>query len=313
MTDKKKIEKTAEIAGGSLLGVSALAYGILVRLFCNLAFERKAILKIGGGEEEEKDPLVTAGQDWLHENDKQIVSRSSSDGMKLFAHYFPAENAKATIIEFHGWHGSWDYDFSASSPYWNRMGYNLLIVEQRGQGRSDGKYMSFGILERLDVPEWVEWYRSNYEKDLPILIAGISLGGATVLMASDMEYPPQVRGILADCGFSSAYDIINHVGGRFFHMPEHPMCDGINLYCRLKFGFDLRDHAAIDAVKTAKLPILFVHGKKDNFVPWKMSIDMYEACTGRKELWLVDNAGHGKSFLEQPQEYIRKVEEFFGL
>ena len=313
MKNKITIGKAALAAGGSLLGTAGLGYGALVRLFCNLAFERKAILPMGRGENPDmKHPLVVAGREWLHANDREVVCMTAGDGARLYAHYFPAENAKATILEFHGWHGSWDFDFSASAPCWHERGYNLLIVEQRGQGQSDGKYMTFGIAEQADVSQWVSWYQEHYDAQIPILIAGISLGGATVLMASDRDYPPQVKGIVADCGFSSGYEIVRYVGASFFHMPEHPMCDGINAWCRRRLGLDLRDHSALEAVRRAKLPIFFVHGQEDTFVPWQMSVAMHLACTSRKELWLVEGAGHGQSFLVEPQEYLDRVEKFFA-
>ena len=312
MNTKKLITATAA-ALGAIAGTATALYAVGSRLFFSLAFERKPLIKMGGGVDPESyGEMVKKGQEWLHENDSDVRERLASDGTQLYCHYFPAANAKCTLIEFHGWRGAWDLDFSASSPYLNRMGYNLLLVEQRGQGRCGGSCMTFGLQERFDVKEWVEWYRENYDAQIPIILAGVSMGATTVLMASCQEFPPQVKGILADCGFNSPYDIIKHVGKSNYHMPEHPACDTMNLFLRLKTGLGLKDFTAAEAVAQAKLPILFIHGSKDTFVPPAMSEEIYEACASRKKRWLAEGAVHANSFVIQKDEYIRIVEEFFA-
>ena len=294
----------------SAAAATGLYFGA-ARLICNTAFERKSVLPAGGeGNLLHTHEMTLQGREWLHANDKTICCRKSSDGLMLVAHYFPADHAAATILAFHGWRGSWDIDFAAIAPVLHDKGYNLLLVEQRGQGHSDGDAMTFGLKERLDVPEWVQWYHDNVDAEIPLFLYGISMGAATVLMASAVTYPEQVKGIISDCAYTNAYDIIQRVAEAYFHIPEHPFCDSINRYCRRKLGTNLKEYSALVALHSATLPVLFIHGRGDHLIPADMTRTAYEVCSTDKELWLADGAGHAESYLMHPGEYMEKLEAF---
>lgn len=305
---KSTILKITSAAGGLLVGVLAVAN----RMILNSAFEREAKKRPKGGTSKMGE-RAEAGKAWLHENDRHIVSMVNREGLTLYGHYFPCDHAKRTLIEFHGWHGSWDVEFSASSPYLHEMGCNLLLVEQRAQGRSEGKYMTFGLKEREDVMDWVTWYQEHIDENIPIYLAGLSMGATTVLMAAADPFPDEVKGIIADCGFTSAYEIIKIVSKQWNNTPEHPIMDIFRQYCKYKVGVDLKGWSTVEAVKKTELPILFVHGTGDRFVPYEMTLEAYEACQSHKDLLLVKDAAHGMSFLDAQEEYTQKVQKLFEL
>ncbi|MBQ0001790.1 MAG: alpha/beta hydrolase [Clostridiales bacterium] len=307
MNLKKAIVVSAAVSGGIVT-----ALGASLKIFTSLAFDREPIVKLmqTGGYELKGD--AKAGQEWLHENDRDIRVMTNPEGLKLYGHYIPCENAKRTVIAFHGWHGAWDVDFAACAPYLHEMDCNLLLIEERAQGRSDGEIMTFGIMERKDVLPWVTWYQENIDASIPIYLYGVSMGATTVLMASADAFPAEVKGIIADCGFTSPYAIIKTVGEEKFHNPEHPCMDMMNFYCKWRKGFSLDDCSSLDALKKTTLPILFVHGADDKFVPCEMTKEAYEHCNSEKDLLLVEGAGHAMSFVKGKEAYMEKLHTLFA-
>lgn len=303
---------------GQIIALAAMAagaaYSAMTYFVDSMTFDRDPKMKLpGSGSGTAKlTGIAKEGQEWLHEHDTDVRYMVNSEGLKLKAHYFPAANAERTVIEFHGWHSAWDIDFSASAPYMHERGCNLLLVEERGQGGSEGKEMTFGVKESKDVMEWIDWYQKEIDDRIPVYLAGVSMGASAVLLTAANEFPPQVKGILADCGFSSAYQIMRIVGHKSFHTPEHPFMDTFSMFCKLRHGFDLRDGDVTYAMEHAKLPILFIHGKSDHFVPCWMTAESYEKCNGEKDILLVEGAGHGKSFLVDTKAYLDKVDHFFA-
>jgi fermentation-respiration switch protein FrsA (DUF1100 family) len=184
-------------------------------------------------------------------------------------------------------------------------------VDQRAHGKSDGKTISFGILERQDVLSWANYAVERFGEDVKILLYGVSMGGATVLMASDLELPETVCGIIADCPYSSPQDIITKVAGEL-GLPRKPaaaLCSiGAWLYGRFRIG----DGSALDSVRHTKLPILLLHGEEDQLVPCRMSREIYDACGADKELQTFPGASHGMCYLEDPQRYEAIVGAFLS-
>lgn len=305
---KRKIFTLASL----FAALTGAGYATMTYFVDSMTFDREPKAKLPGSREIELKGIAKEGQMWLHEHDTDPRDMVNSDGLRLRAHYIPADNAKRTILAFHGWHGRWDIDFSASSPFLHELGCNLLIVEERGQGESEGQEMTFGKKEYKDVLEWVSWYQKEMDSEIDIYLAGVSMGATAVLLTANADLPSQVKGIVADCGFSSAYEIIRLVGKRSFHTPEHPFMDTLNAYCRKKHGFDLREVDVTEAMEQAKVPILFIHGKADHFVPCWMSAESYEKCNSPKDILLVEGAGHGQSFVKGMESYLEKVRTFFA-
>ncbi len=187
------------------------------------------------------------------------------------------------------------------------LGLNLLLVHQRAQGKSEGKYMTFGVRERRDVHTWVKWHTERFGKDVPILLAGISMGASTVLMACGEPFEGNVRAAFVDCGFTNPKAIFTAVA-REIHLPAFLFVPAVGLWCRCFAGFRAAEYSTLDAVKKMTLPVLFAHGEADTFVPCEMTKQNYEACASAdKTLLLVPGAKHGQSFPVAPERYTAEI------
>ncbi|MBE6985389.1 MAG: alpha/beta hydrolase [Ruminococcaceae bacterium] len=299
-----------------VIGIVAVLFAfshIFLRIACgrNDRFNKNFDKAISASVYADCKDVILKGRDWVVSKHPEQVSTTSFDGLKLVGEYIPCENARGTVIMFHGWNASPISDFGAGLSYYQSLGLNLLLVHQRAQGKSEGKYMTFGIRERHDVHTWIQWHREKFGST-PVLLAGLSMGAATVLMACGKEFDPCVKGVIADCGFTSPYEIISSVIGSM-HLPTKPIAALIDLQARLFAGFRLKEYSTVDAMKQAKLPILLAHGEADHFVPCYMSQQAYDACTSKDKVFLsVPKATHGKSFLVQPEEYKAALREFFN-
>ena len=254
-----------------------------------------------------KDEMMKCANDFLAAGPEDVYT-TSFDGLTLHGYYLPAEGAKKTVLFFHGYTSHALKDFSLIFPFYRRRGFNILTVDQRAHGTSEGNYMGFGVLERRDVLSWVEFI--NRRSEQTILLHGISMGASTVLMASGSPLPENVIGIAADCGFTSPYDILAHVGRQYFHLPPFPLLPLANIVSKQKAGYSFKEYSTLDAMKTNRLPVLFIHGEDDTFVPASMSKATYDACTAKKRLFLVKGAEHGLSYTVDPEKCEKELGEF---
>lgn len=273
---------------------------------------RKQIRKV---QEELKKKQVQAERDegirWIDGMNCEKVEIKSRDGLRLAGYYLEAEGPKRIVALFHGWRGSWRHDFGACLQWLYEEGTSLLLVEQRAQGESDGRYMGFGILERQDCYAWLDWLGRRNPKRLPVYLYGVSMGAATVLMAAGEDLPEDVKGVIADCGFTSPYEMVYRFGRNNFRLPEHPLMDQLDWLFQRRAGYGLKEYSAPEAMKQCRAPVLFIHGKADTFVPYEMTVRNYEACRGWKKLLLVEGADHCMSFLKDREAYKKAVLELF--
>lgn len=263
---------------------------------------------------------IEKGQKYIDEKSNVWLETESCDGLKLKARWYPAgcysaaddsskrEISKKTIILFHGYRSTARRDFSVAVEYYNKLGLNVLLVDQRSHGRSEGKYITFGILEREDVISWVSYVENNYP-DHDIFLGGMSMGAATVLMASELLTKDRIKCIVADCGYSSPKAIMCKVCKEVFHTKGEPWFNVLNVVCK-RAGFDLTSASAEEAVKNTDIPIIFLHGTGDTFVPVEMGYTNYEACVSDKDICIVDDAEHGFSFLADEESCSAKIEAF---
>ena len=234
----------------------------------------------------------------------------SRDGLKLAAHWWPAENARRTILLAHGWHGGWNRDFAGIAEDLHDGGANLLFIEQRAQGASEGKYLTFGLMERYDVADWACRLAEFAGTQLPIYLFGISMGAASVLMASALPLPDCVRGICADCGYTSPGEILRRTTDVKTHLPV--LTYGANLLLRAHTGLDYNGVSTLDALRANRLPTLIVHGDADALVPVSMAYENYAACAAPKDLLIVHGAKHGLSYLVDKEAYQEKLTRLFA-
>lgn len=235
---------------------------------------------------------------------------TSFDGLTLRGKYY--EYAPGAIVElmFHGYRGSAERDLCGGVQRCFKLGHSALIVDQRCSGKSGGDVITFGINESRDCLDWMRFAINRFGPDVKIILTGISMGASTVLIAAGEELPENVIGVLADCGYTSAKDIIKKVIHQM-KLPENLAYPFVKLGAKIFGHFDLESASPIAAMKRCRVPVIFFHGEDDDYVPCQMSRRNYVACASRKKLMTVPGAGHGLSYLFAPLEYRTAMKEFF--
>ncbi len=255
--------------------------------------------------------LIQSGDQWLREHNAREVHMQSFDGLDLYGTWIPAENPRGTIILAHGYHSCILTDFSFVYDRYHKAGLNLLLPDQRAHRRSQGKYITFGILESRDFVKWGHFVNENLS-ELPIIYSGLSMGAATTMyVAGEKDKPENTVGYIADCGFTSPKEIIGKVFTQTTKLPAWPFLWATDLFARYFAGFKLEEKNTIHTLEDNQLPIILVHGLADDFVPSHMTQRSFDACGGPKELLLVEGAGHGVSFGKAEKEYEALVMAFF--
>ncbi len=247
---------------------------------------------------------------WLRDHHAESVSIRSFDGLTLRGQWVPAEKPMATIILFHGYRSHHLQDFAAIYGLYHSIGLNLLLVRQRAHGESEGRCITFGVKERKDVLAWIDFHNRTHGVD-NVFLGGMSMGASTVLFAAGEDLPPNVRGITADCGFSSPAEILSHIIRRDFHLPPVLVLPLMDLWARALGGFSFYECHTRDTLARCKTPILFIHGKADTLVPCPMTEGGFDACASEKELHLIEGAGHGRSYLYEPERLEKALLDFF--
>ncbi len=233
-----------------------------------------------------------------------------ANGVELAARRYAQENPKGRIIMFHGYRSVAEADFGCAMEYYYSRGYELVLIDQRASGKSTGTWIGFGVLERYDCLSWIRYLNEEYQP-LPTFLSGISMGCTTVLMALGLELPANVKGVIADCGFTSPKEIIRHVMGRKLHLSPALLMPGMSFFTKLFAGYSYTEYSTLEALKDNKIPVLFIHGKEDHYVPHEMTLQNYEACTAEKQLVLVEGAGHGTSYLQDKATVEKAIGDFF--
>ena len=234
----------------------------------------------------------------------------SHDGLTLSGRYFEYAPGAPMEIMFHGYRGTADRDLCVGMDRAFALGHSCLIVDQRTTGGSGGRVITFGLREYRDCLCWVDFAVNHFGSDVRIILTGISMGGATVLLAAGEELPPNVVGVLADCGFTSAKAIISKVS-RQLHLPARLLYPAVRLSALIFAGLDLEENSPIEAMGRVRVPVIFAHGEEDNLVPCDMSRENYEACISPKAIFTAPGAGHGLCYLATGDDYIRALREFW--
>lgn len=310
------------IASGLLFGTAALASAasyLTTKYLVDAALDRKEpeLMRVAEkqflGSEVNKDFLEQreANGKKLAAIDMEEVEISADDGIVLVGHWYPCENAKRIVISMHGWRSSWELDFGMIAEFWHNNGCSILFAEQRGQNNSGGEYMSFGLSERFDCRGWINWVNENLSPRIPIYLAGISMGATTVLMTTGMDLPENIHGVMADCGFTSPHEIWKHVSNNNLHIPYSLRAFFADEMFRKKVNMRTNEYSTIDAIKECKIPVLFIHGTNDRFVPVQMTYQNYVACSSEKRLLVVPGADHGMSYFTEKKKYEDTVKDFW--
>ncbi len=235
---------------------------------------------------------------------------TSHDGLTLFGKYYEHTPGAPIELMFHGYRGNPERDLCGGVQRAFKLGHSALVVDQRAICRSEGNVISFGVNEHKDCLRWVDFAIETFGPDVQLILTGISMGATTVLLAAGTDLPKNVIGVLADCGYTSAREIIQVVI-RYMKLPPK-LCYPFVWLGAWVFGhFDLEAADATKAMRRCKVPVIFFHGEADDFVPCYMSKANYDACAARKKLVTVPGAAHGLSYLIDPQGYVQAAMEFF--
>lgn len=258
-------------------------------------------------ELDEYQKMMEEGEAWLRAQNMETVHIVSHDGLKLAGHFLNI-GAKKTLILFHGYRSRAFRDFSCVGEYYKGLGYNLLFVDQRAHGESEGEHITFGVKERLDCVRWAKYIDERIGGE--IILDGLSMGATTVLMAAGEHLPASVKGIIADCGFTSPKEIMLKVMETDLKIRCRPLFDLVALLVKIRAGFAVDEYSTVEALKKNRLPILFIHGTGDKFVPCEMTKTAYNACTSEKTIVLIKGAGHGTSYLKEPETCKEALQAF---
>lgn len=238
------------------------------------------------------------------------VSIISYDGLTLCGQYFEGRPDAPIELMFPGYRGVAERDLCGGVQRAFALGHNVLIVNQRSCDKSGGRVITFGVREHRDCLSWIDYILDRFGEDVTIILAGVSMGAATVMTAAGCDLPPQVVGIVADCGYTSAKDIICKVI-RQMGLPAKLLYPFVRLGGLIYGGFDIEETSPIEGMRKCRVPVFFAHGDADDYVPYEMSVRNYEACTARKTLFTVPDAGHGLSYLIDPEGYVNALNDIF--
>lgn len=269
-------------------------------------------IKMAGTDWNQHMPFIQARKEAMLSEKHSDEWLMSADGLRLHATWFPQGECKKIVICFHGYTSQGMKDYLGLSGYYLKNGYSMLLVDERAHGESEGKYIGFGCLDRIDALKWINWVLRKCGEDVEILLHGTSMGGATVLMMSSLELPAQVKGIVSDCAFTSPKEVFSHVLKSMYHLPAFPVMNISNFLNKRFAGYGLDECNAAREVKKAKVPILFIHGSGDTFVPYSMCETMYENCASSKKKLIIEGAAHAECYYKDTDAYENALTEFIG-
>lgn len=300
----------AAVGAVGMIGEYAIAKYFFNRTMIRSNAKREKTQDMSGTDWDSYIPHIRECKAELKEYPHEDVYIKSKDGLKLHATYFTCEGSKKVVICFHGYTSEGLNDYSTLAIFYKHNGYNLLIVDERSHGQSEGTYIGFGCLDRHDARLWIDYAIERVGEDCKILLHGDSMGGTTVLMTTGLELPRQVKAAVSDCAFSSAWDVFSHVLKTQYHLSPFPLLNITNSMFKKKAGYELNECNAKIEVAKAKIPILFMHGSDDSFVPCSMVYELYDICNSEKKLVVIDGAGHVESCYKDAKLYEGSIEEF---
>lgn len=305
-----------------LLGIGAAAsaaeYGIARYFFRRTMIRTNAkeerTEKMAGTDWSSYIPGIKKDRVWLERQTSEEFFISSRDGLQLYGRWFPSPDpeSKKVVICFHGYTSEGIKGYPSLGRFYMKEGYHVLIIDERAHGKSEGTYIGFGCLDRWDALEWIHYAQKRLGDDCEIILHGISMGGSTVLMAAGLKLPSCVKAIISDCAFTSAWDVFTDVLNTTYHMPAFPILHIADNMTKRKAGFSLNECNAAQEVQKSDVPILFIHGDADTFVPSRMCHEIYQNCVSRKDILIVKGAGHAEASYKDPAIYQEKILEFLA-
>lgn len=302
------------LAGLLIVVVATLIGGSYYMLGYSLAPQDNKGKDIPGSYEYMHDeyPFITPWLDSLQVTgalrDTSIIS---PEGVRLHAIYATAATpTDKTAVIVHGYTDNAVRMLMIGYLYNNDLGYNILLPDLRDNGESEGAAIQMGWKDRLDVLRWMNIANDIFGKNTQMVVHGISMGAATTMMVSGEPQQSFVKCFVEDCGYTSVWDEFSFQLKAMFGLPEFPLMYTTSWLCRAKYGWNFREASSVEQVKKCNLPMLFIHGDADTYVPTRMVYPLYEAKSEPKELWIVPGATHAMSYRDHPQKYTERVRKF---
>ena len=238
---------------------------------------------------------------------------TAPDGIRLHAYYaYASHPSRRTAVIVHGYTDNAIRIFQIGYLYNHSLDYNVLIPDLRYSGLSEGEDFQMGWLDRKDVIQWIDTAPALFGDSLQMVVHGISMGAATTMMVSGEAQQPFVKCFVEDCGYTSVWDEFSFQLKDMFGLPEFPLMYTTSWLCNAKYGWNFQEASSLEQVKKCSLPMFFIHGDADTYVPTRMVYPLYEAKSEPKELWIVPGATHAMSYKDYPQEYTERVKKFVG-
>ncbi|UPK46146.1 alpha/beta hydrolase [Paenibacillus pabuli] len=263
---------------------------------------------------EPDNEIISSASDltWLHTQPTEDIYIESHDGLKLHGTWLPSRSGlqQPTVILAHGYSGKGMEMAGFARFYAEKWGYNVLMPDDRGHGQSEGNIIGFGWLDRKDYVRWVHWVLGKVGMETEIVLHGISMGGATVLMTGGEVLPDQVKAIVSDCAYTSVKEELTFQLKQLYKLPAFPFIPVTSLISKWKAGYFFEEASALNQLAKVQVPVLFIHGEADTFVPTEMVYRLYEACPTDKELLTIPHAGHGTAFQVDRTRYEEMLESF---
>lgn len=244
---------------------------------------------------------------WLKSVSK-IASIKSFDNLNLNGYISVREGNHKYAVVMHGYH-SCPQEIASYAKEFYDFGYNILVPGQRGHGWSEGNIVDMSAFTNYDVQKWCE-YICDFDPKARIVLFGVSMGASTVMRATGLDLPENVVCCVEDCGFSSVWDEFEYQLKNYYHVPVHPVLDIVNFSIKRKLGFDCKKVSAKDDLKRAKIPVLFIHGTADDYVPFYMLSTVYDSATVEKEKLEIEGASHARAAFVNPDLYWKTVKNF---
>lgn len=249
-------------------------------------------------------------ENWLKEHSKNVYITTTNNG-NLKLHAYEMENLQKSdvwAIVIHGYLIEGKNMAYYAREFRNR-GYNVLLVDLRGHGQSEGNYVGMGWHDRLDIIDWIN-YLIEKNNNCKIILHGVSMGGATVMMATGEDLPDNVKVAIEDCGYSSIWDEFKMQLKLLYNLPTFPVLNAASLVCNIKAGYKIEEGSSVEQVKKSKIPTLFIHGNQDKFVPFEMLDKVYEVANCTKEKLVIEEAAHAEAVSINPELYWKTIDEF---
>lgn len=306
----KNLFKTAGITAGVIGAAGFIAFQEIMNRKATLS-QKLGTIFVGPSGLPEDNSVNEAKIAWFYNQVLEEFEITNDKGYKLKAYLLPAEKeSDVYVFCSHGYRGNGRLEFQNMAKYYHEKGYNLFLVDHQAAGESDGTYIGFGYHEYKDCFRWLDFMRNEFGKDIQIILHGVSMGCATVTMMSGNDrLPSNVKFTVADCGYTSALDEFKHNVGN--NKIATPVISAASKFNKIFSGYEFKDANPLEAVKSAKVPMLFIHGSIDDFVPTKMAFELYNNCSSPdKDILIVEGASHAESYPVDSTSYEAKINEF---